>query len=293
MADTGLNTATMDHLADAVRTEYRAAFNLDVAEGRARPMVLPISILGYFILPTLWLAIPHSRGGWMGRARWLVVAFTVGFDLDVMWRTSSTNMAAAYGAGLTAGWGMISTLNVLVWTKPQMEAARIVRRVREAPKAAVNENDQHDGAVRENGLRHRKQDQSLDLSSHPEGGDTADVKYEHIWQPFPEDASFLQRLNWASDIMTNFRFTGKKPIVKFHSSANTSLQAGTGPSQSSPDPRSPRPAISPVAPPSTWPPSLSSLRPATAAASLNPTSSGAASAPSPSCTSSSTSSPSS
>ena len=198
----------MNHLADAVRQEYRAVFALAVAEGRARPLVLPISLLGPFIAPTLWLAIPHSRGRWMPLARWLVVAFVISFSLDLIWRTSSTNIAWAYGAGLMAFWGIISTLNVLVWTTPQVDAARIVRRTIEAdPKISPNGHLQQDGEVREKGLQRR--DQSPDSSSQPKRGDnTTETRFEYIWQPFPGTGPFLERLNWALDMTTNFRFAG-------------------------------------------------------------------------------------
>jgi len=60
---------------DAVRHALRSAFTQAVADGRAKPLLMPYSLLGAPVLLILWLAIPHTRRPWLYQTRWLVVAF--------------------------------------------------------------------------------------------------------------------------------------------------------------------------------------------------------------------------
>lgn len=207
-----LATVPIEHLADSVRELYRADFIRDVAEGRACTLVLPYSFLGSFIVPTLWLAIPHSRNQWMRRMRWLVVAFVTAFNFDIARRTSSTNMGVAYVMGLLSFWAIISTWNVLVWNDAQRDAARVVRRRKKADgdggtgtRCIGEPHNQHT-------LRHPKIDDVADSPMGPSSHGPEEIGYEYVWQPFPEKDSFLKRLNWALDITTNFRFVGREAL---------------------------------------------------------------------------------
>lgn len=200
-------SVTMANLADAVRAHHRATLTADILNGDSRPLVLPYSILGPFIVPTLWLAIPHSRNPWMWRARWVVVAYIAWFSAHLIWGTSSLNHACAYAAGLMANWGLISTLNLLVWNTPQLDAARIVKRAKES-------NGHANGAERDtpkengHGLRHRNH--TSDMRMKYQAHDPENLEHDYVWEPFPERGTFGQRFNWALDLTTNFRFTGTK-----------------------------------------------------------------------------------
>lgn len=201
-------STTMANLADAVRAHHRAIFTADLLNGTSRPLVLPYSILGPFIVPTIWLAIPHSKNRWVWHARWLVVAYIAWFGAHLIWGTSSLNHACAYATGLMAYWGLISTLNLLVWNEPQLDAARIVKRAK-VGKGSSNGQATGPEALKENGngLRHRKH--TSDMRSKFQAHDPERMEYEYVWERFPETGTFGQRFNWALDLTTNFRFAGK------------------------------------------------------------------------------------
>ncbi|KAI1382063.1 membrane bound O-acyl transferase family-domain-containing protein [Hypoxylon crocopeplum] len=112
-------------IASTYREFYRAKFRDDVLAGTKKPFLVPLYFLGVWILPTLYLAIPHKDRPWLYKARWLVLAFVVVFNFHMILNVSSHNFASAYGAGLIGAWGIIWTFTVLVWTKPQWEAKRV------------------------------------------------------------------------------------------------------------------------------------------------------------------------
>lgn len=202
-----MDAATVDNMANAVRAAYRAAFTQAVAAGRARPMVMPYSLLGAFILPTIWLAIPHTRRPWLYRSRWLVMLFIVVFNLRLVRDTSSTNMAGSYGAGLVLAWGIVSNANLLLWKRPQFDSARVIRRPWSQAKAANGTATQGraNGVVVENGIAHRRPGKVGQTAAEEHVDDDS----EFVWETFPEDAPFSHRLNWALDLVFSLRGAGK------------------------------------------------------------------------------------
>ena len=123
---------------------------------------------------------------------------------------SSMNVACAYASGLMGIWGILSTLNLLVWTDPQSNYARAVKVAKDSTKmngASKHHVKEANGSSKEDGLRQRK----------PESVPAAKNDGEHnsledsgcVWQTFPENGSFGERLNWTFDLATNFRKIGK------------------------------------------------------------------------------------
>ncbi|KAI0859608.1 hypothetical protein F4860DRAFT_482562 [Xylaria cubensis] len=117
-------------LASTYRELYRARFRADVQAGIKTPFVVPLHLLAYWIVPTLYLAIPHKNRPWLYRARWLVLAFLCAFNWYMIKHVNSLNFASSYGAGLVAAWATIWNFTLLVWTKPQWDAKRVERRKR-------------------------------------------------------------------------------------------------------------------------------------------------------------------
>ncbi|UNI21057.1 hypothetical protein JDV02_007081 [Purpureocillium takamizusanense] len=189
---------------DAVRHAYRSAFTQAVAQGRAKPLVMPYSLLGVPVVLVLWLAIPHTRRPWLYQTRWLVVAFVVVFNWRVARELSSTNMACSYAAGLHAAWGIILTMDLLIWKRPQFVAARAVRvlsrRANGDAAAAINPD-----ASSQDGLRRRKAAESASSQDKPQA---ASKNSEFVWQTFPEDGSLWERIGWAWDLASSFRGSG-------------------------------------------------------------------------------------
>lgn len=223
----------MSRLDDAVRAAHRATFLDALHDGSAEPLLLPHSILGSFIVPTLWLAIPHASRPWLYQTRWAVMAFVILFNVHILRVCSSTNYAYAYAAGLMASWGIILSMNLLVWKRPQFEAARVIRVAKAAEAAEAKHDESADGAGHNvvttsghtssahQGLRHRKSDPSTPPQDSGASGTTSGDVFEYRWQTFPAEASFLVRLGWAMDLMSSFRGAGTSCSVnhRFHSQA--------------------------------------------------------------------------
>ncbi|KAI8954724.1 hypothetical protein F4801DRAFT_531311 [Xylaria longipes] len=117
-------------LASTYRELYRARFRADVQAGTTTPFVVPLHLLSYWVVPTLYLAIPHKTRPSLYRARWLVLAFLCAFNWYMIKNVASLNFAASYGAGLVAAWTTVCNFTLLVWTRPQWDAKRVERRRR-------------------------------------------------------------------------------------------------------------------------------------------------------------------
>jgi hypothetical protein len=186
------------------RELLRSQFRADIASGTARPLVLPFDALGVFLLPLIYLCIPHTGRPWLYKSRFLVLALMIGLNLNIMLKAASTNMAVAYGTGLAATWGIIWGLTVLVWTRPQFEAARVKRRRTKFRRenGSVNGEIVHEGRKRSNrDLIEEKAPDETVAAALLDG-------YEYYWQAYPADEGFRTRLDWAYDYVTSFRGSG-------------------------------------------------------------------------------------
>jgi hypothetical protein len=172
--------------------QYRVAFQDALAAGDIKPLVIPWSFIGSFFLPLLYLSIPHTNRPWLYRMRWAVAAAVVYLNVRVMQTTSAGNEAVAYATGLSAGWGTIWSLRLLIFTRPQWDAARVERRPRRRQESSL-------GKEKKKAVTMVAPDESV-AASLPHN--------EYFWQPFPATAPFLARLGWTADLFTSFRGAG-------------------------------------------------------------------------------------
>ena len=105
----------MHCLAESTLDAYRAAFLQAVADGRRRQLVSPQILVASYLLPALWLSIPHTTRPWLYKTRWPVALLVVGLSAEQISRCSSTNVAFSYGAGLFAAYGSLVCLHLLIW----------------------------------------------------------------------------------------------------------------------------------------------------------------------------------
>lgn len=99
--DSQSSTMTKDvDLATSYRQLYRARFRANVEAGVTKPFVVPFYLLGVWLLPTLYLAIPHKNRPWLYKARWLVLVFLTIFHFKMATEVSSLNFACAYAVRL-------------------------------------------------------------------------------------------------------------------------------------------------------------------------------------------------
>ncbi|TDZ33714.1 hypothetical protein C8035_v011186 [Colletotrichum spinosum] len=209
---TDLANASTPFVATVVRDTYRAVFKARVAAGVAKPFVLPYSVFGTFILPVLYMTIPHRKRSWVYAARWLVMAFIIAFNLNIMRGTSSTNMSVGYTSGLSAFWGILSNLTNLVFTAPQFDFERVARRKRSnkpsSPKPSRNSSrSSSPSSSPSNGLRKRAGSKKR-RQNKVKAPDVNLDEYEYYWQSYPENGTFMERLGWVLDLYTNFRGVG-------------------------------------------------------------------------------------
>ncbi|KAK4043012.1 membrane bound O-acyl transferase family-domain-containing protein [Parachaetomium inaequale] len=171
--------------------QYQAAFNAALAAGEVKPLVIPWSFVGSFFLPLVYLVIPHTNRPWLYRMRWAVAAAVVYLNVRLMQTTSAGNEAVAYTTGLVAVWGTIWALRLLIFTRPQWEAARVEWRPRLGGK----------------GLAGGKKKATV-MTPPDESVAAALPHHEYFWQPFPATAPLLTRLGWTADLLTASRGAG-------------------------------------------------------------------------------------
>ncbi|KAI1805986.1 membrane bound O-acyl transferase family-domain-containing protein [Daldinia bambusicola] len=130
-------------IASAYREIYRAKFQDEVRTGVKKPFLVPLYLLSYWVIPVIYLAIPHKNRPWLYRARWLVLALAVALNIYTILNVSSHNFASAYGAGLVGAWGIVWNFTLLVWTDPQLEAKRVdIRRKNKRKDADETRNNE-------------------------------------------------------------------------------------------------------------------------------------------------------
>ncbi|KAL1879939.1 hypothetical protein VTK73DRAFT_6635 [Phialemonium thermophilum] len=224
---------------ETLRANYLAA----EAAGTLRPFVLPFDLVGTFLLPGLYLCFPHVDRPWLYAARYVVLALAAYLDLLMVVgggpgggipAVSSEGVGTAWAAGLFAAWGFLWALTLLVFTRPQWDAARVEwrRRRREKPgenaRRQLPENGKDDVApvlqingngsvthARRNGAVLKKTSASAsatceEVSRAPDESvaEALAAGYEYYWQAYPADEPFLLRAGWVADISTAFRWPG-------------------------------------------------------------------------------------
>lgn len=200
----------MDKLVASVLASYRASLLERFAKGTSRPLVLPYCLFGTFILPALWLSIPQDRKRrpWLYETRWIVVIIVLALNCDQVLHASSTNVASSYAAGMTATWGSMLCLNLMVWTRPQENAARAVKV--NGSFESISQSDSKavfSDALQTKGLRNR----GARRNGHPakvDGEEQNKSEFHYVWQRFPAQSPFIDRFGWALDLICSFRGSG-------------------------------------------------------------------------------------
>lgn len=227
------------NLGDHVRAIYRRHFAHEFALGTVKPLVIPHSVLITFGLPILYFSIPHRNRPWLFSARYLLMLCILLFNAQETFLTTSPNFAAGYAVGLMQAWGVIWNMTLLVFMRPQFDAERIEKRpARPAVNGHARANGFTNGHARtsgadentrpvQNGDAHvvtgvngsskvPAQTHNPRETEHTRVADAPDEDvarslahgYEYYWQSYPEQASWLARLDWSYDLVTSFRGTG-------------------------------------------------------------------------------------
>ncbi|KAM7209082.1 hypothetical protein V8F20_000691 [Naviculisporaceae sp. PSN 640] len=190
---------TTENLPALVLAHHRATFHANVANGTARYFVFPYSLLGSTIVPIIYLTIPHKNRPWLYQARWAVAAVMVALSVDLMTNgTSSANVVVSYSTGLVACWGLIWGLTILLVLDPQFEAARVMKRRRRKNLEKV-------GGGRNGAGNNECQGKEVAID---ESVALLQDEYEHYWQYYPSEGTFMERLGWVLDLTVALRGVG-------------------------------------------------------------------------------------
>ncbi|PHH87075.1 hypothetical protein CDD83_9336 [Cordyceps sp. RAO-2017] len=221
----------MDRAWDSARAARRADFAQAVADGRLTPFLVLHSLLVSMIVPTLWLSIPHVRRPRLYQTRWLVVAFVAACNLHLIWTSSSANVFSAYFMGVFISSGILVTMNLLVWRRPQFDAARAVRALaplkRPPPDqmAGSTPYDPRPSPNRDGTPGHEDRDAASFRSWRTEAALDDGL---FVWQPFPADAPFSDRFGWALDLVLSNRGSGWNSSISSIPHPPVDLPVGPG-----------------------------------------------------------------
>lgn len=207
-------------LAPVVLAAYRTAFLQDVMEGHRRQIVMP-QVLIPLLLPAIWIAIPHNNRAWLYQSRWLVVAVVFAISYEQLMRASSTNAAWSVISGLMATHGSMMCMHHLIFTNPQRDAARALR-IRKnqvvtrtytsaSPLKSSAYTSNGNASVNGSSSRSRHKIKALEgaaIKSHRINNQVESGDDYYVWQRFPSEAPFWQRLWWAFDLLFSFRGAG-------------------------------------------------------------------------------------
>ncbi|EPE28134.1 hypothetical protein GLAREA_04925 [Glarea lozoyensis ATCC 20868] len=219
-----------------VRAAYIKYFHDRVKEGSVRPLVPHYHLGGMFLL-LAYLSIPHTTRPWLYKARWVVLAIITWHSWKTAWETSSQSAGVALVASLVSAWSWVMGCVWLVFCRPQFEAKRVEKRIIRAPATEKKESEEQnisnaDFASEADGVGHEissnvaagNQANGISTIKHrskklhrQNGHSDPEVKgevyentvvssKEYFWQTYPD--TFGERLNWATDLLVNFRGPG-------------------------------------------------------------------------------------
>lgn len=224
-------SAPSSHL--ALLRQYQEQYHTALSRGDIAPFIYPRDSLAAFIL-ILYLLVPHRKYPLVRHARFLLVAFIVYCQLAIVHRCRSRGMAAGLLLGVLAGWAVLWSATLMIFTDPQKDFKRIQRRTRQpsrenelaTEKISNRSTSVHlpllrDPARRSHGQSAESQELieangSADLENHNKehsidgGQDLSRIStpsIEYYWQTYPSE-NFVERLIWVLDLVTNFRGIG-------------------------------------------------------------------------------------
>lgn len=175
-------------------------FNEALRNGIYTPFLLPWDTMPVLFLSCGIALTPNLSGPATIVSRWLLAALSVGY-MAVRWPYARTvGLTSGYGIGLSAFWGLIMTVILLLLHDPGKDFKRIeVRRRNDQSRgkeAAINTSAD---TVTNGELRRRKA-----VDNKVSTDDRGSSKERHlVWQEQPND--FYHLVDWSFDLMTSFR----------------------------------------------------------------------------------------
>lgn len=217
------SSAPADHRDVLFRFEsdYAAA----IESGVYLPYVHPYNSFGPYLL-ILYLLLPPSKSKILHYARYPVFATIVYLSLFSMFHCRSSNISVGFAIGLMNGWAILWSTTLIIFHDARTEFSRIERQGKHVPsdKAVLVNGDatgHGSGGTASDGQDSRARKASKAASSRePQHWSSAtDVDHRKVpknisanktgsfaWQSLP--ATFASRVDWALDLVSNFRGVG-------------------------------------------------------------------------------------
>ncbi|KAI9700305.1 MAG: hypothetical protein M1836_002320 [Candelina mexicana] len=208
----------------ALLDQYQVQYDNAIRSGEVSPFLYPQNTFNVGIL-LLYLLIPTSRPRLRHYARYPAFALIAYFSITTTQNCRSMFCAVGFCIGLLTAWGMLWSATLILINDAPTEFKRIERRrerrvKRTAERSYLNGNSEGSMA---SGIDSEKTSllfrQSADQDGYTakENGDIGKAGSKEVyttqrtgpfeWQPYPLN-SFLDRLDWIVDIVTNFRGMG-------------------------------------------------------------------------------------
>ncbi|KAL2036941.1 hypothetical protein N7G274_010366 [Stereocaulon virgatum] len=192
-----------------VLAQYQQRFDDALATGQNTPFVYPYNAFGPYLL-ILYLCLPPSKSSIVYYARYPLFAIIVYLSVTAIVQCRSSMVTVGYGIGLLNAWAILWSATLIIFNDARADFKRIEEHESEAEELSgrLPNGDDQDNAT------------GVDLSDghavksrHPDGAvnqpeqmskESIATKSRHFtWQTLP--ASFLHRLDWVLDVVSNFR----------------------------------------------------------------------------------------
>ncbi|KAI4138128.1 MAG: hypothetical protein LQ341_004806, partial [Variospora aurantia] len=209
---------------DKFQTDYQAAIN----SGDYHPFVWPYRALGPYLL-IVYLLLPPTQSRAVHLVRYPIFALIIYLSVTAIRECTSPAVTVGYGIGLLNAWTILWSATLLIFNDGRKDYQRIERQERPyVPQE--NDNDETliqniqgetsalDGSTME-GLKSlhpmaEVPQSTITLADDPETDYTevhadqepipsASPNQTYVWQSLPN--SFLHRLDYVLDLITNFR----------------------------------------------------------------------------------------
>ena len=208
----GLTPAKPEDVLDQLQWQYDSLIQSShPSSHRYTPFVWPYRALGPNLL-ILYLLLPPTISRFVNWARYPVFAIIIYLSISAIQECRSSSVTIAYGIGLLNAWTILWSAAFIIFSDARKDFRRIERRsqdqIEDRSTAACSEGDFTSGREATGpALKARRLNGSA-----PNGiaGEITNPKqHEHdifVWQKLPH--GFLHRLDWVTDLVTNFRGLG-------------------------------------------------------------------------------------
>lgn len=212
-----------------VLDQFQKLYNKLIQSGDHKPFVWPYRALGPHLL-ILWLLLPPTALTSVNWARYLVFALIVFLSVSAIRECISSSVTITYGIGLLNAWTILWSATFIIFNNAREDFKRIERRPQEQTDGKNLQADKGVGFTSDLADPNPAELQNCRLNasspygiasetsdSDHRGDDVQSGNYQRSsvsiskpgnfnWQKLPH--SMLHRLDWVTDLVTNFRGLG-------------------------------------------------------------------------------------